>query len=137
MHEKFLRQNSMFCEGEDVLWRGPDGLLYLGVLVEVEDDDFLVRFGDGSEKEAKIGELRRLGPVPQPSPSILPTPPTRSAPPTPPPPILTPFDATELPYHVVNARKALPYDFDSLIWDTNHERNIEEKYCYCGESGVW
>ena len=50
----------MFCEGEDVLWRGPDGLLYLGVLVEVEDDDFLVRFGDGSEKEAKIGELRRL-----------------------------------------------------------------------------
>lgn len=110
--------------------RGSDGLLYLGVLVEVETDEALVRFGDGTEKTAKFGDLRRLGSAPP----QLPTP-TPSAPPTPPPPVLTPYD--DVPYHVLKARKELPYDFDSLIWDANHERNIEEKYCYCGESGVW
>jgi len=119
----------MFSEGEDVLWRGPDGLLYLGVLVEIEDEDHLVRFGDGSEKKAKVGDLRRLGNIPNEVP--------RSAPPTPPPPILTPYDGMDVPFHVLQARKELPYDFENLIWDSNHERNIEEKYCYCGESGVW
>ena len=125
----------MFNEGEDVLMRRADGLLYLGVLVEIDEEDpnepALVRFGDGTEKRAKFGDLRKLG-APAPT-----TPIPSSRPATPPPPILTPFDGIDLPFHVANARKELPYDFDNLIWDTNHERNIEEKYCYCGESGLW
>ena len=54
----------MFQEGEDVLMRAPDGLVYLGVLVEVEpeaESPALVRFGDGTEKWAKFGDLRRIG----------------------------------------------------------------------------
>ena len=157
----------MFTEGEDVLMRGSDGLMYFGVLVEVEELQFeaLVRFGDGTEKTAKFSDLRRLGsglppeniPVtppiksenvisPKPA-AITPSPRTpiytpspRPSPraPTPPPPILSPYDDEKrLPFHVLQARRELPYDFDSLIWDANHERNIEEKYCYCGENGVW
>lgn len=120
--------------------RGSDGLLYLGVLVEVEENEALVRFGDGTEKTAKFGDLRRLGCSSNEQPAVgaiedhLPS---ISAPPTPPPPILAPYDGMDVPFHVLKARKELPYDFDSLIWDANHERNIEEKYCYCGESGVW
>ena len=51
----------MFTEGEDVLMRGSDGLLYFGVLVDVEQFEALVRFGDGTEKTAKFSDLRRLG----------------------------------------------------------------------------
>ena len=119
----------MYTEGEDVLMRGSDGLVYLGILVEVDEDDALVRFGDGTEKRASFGDLRRLGSGPSEVPA--------SAPPTPPPPILTPYDGMDVPYHVLKARRELPYDFEGLIWDANHERNIEEKYCYCGESGTW
>jgi len=147
----------MFTEGEDVLMRGSDGLMYFGVLVEVEQFEALVRFGDGTEKTAKFSDLRRLGsglppdnlpqnqsehaisPTPAvatPSPRPIYTPSPRA--PTPPPPILSPYDDEKrLPYHVLQARRELPYDFDSLIWDANHERNIEEKYCYCGENGQW
>lgn len=131
----------MFSEGEDVLMRGSDGLLYLGVLVEVDEDEacpYLIRFGDGGEKRAKIGDLRRLGGSPSsnnwPEPALEPP---VSGPPTPPPPILAPYDGTDVPFHVLQARRELPYDFDGLIWDSNHERNIDEKYCYCGESGSW
>ena len=135
------KPQKMFREGEDVLMRAPDGLLYLGVLVEIDEDEVeqpaLVRFGDGSEKRANFGDLRRIGLESGPSTPVLPSS-ASSRPATPPPPVLTPFDHhLDLPYHVSNARKELPYDFDSLIWDTNHERNIEEKYCYCGESGLW
>ena len=35
------------------------------------------------------------------------------------------------------ARKELPYEFDSLVWDENHTRNDREKFCYCGENGDW
>jgi hypothetical protein len=126
---------SVFSEGEDVLMRGSDGLLYLGVLVEVEQNEALVRFGDGTEKTAKFGDLRRLGSGLADNSAAAEVP--RSRPPTPPPPVLTPYDGMDVPYHVLKARRELPYDFESLIWDANHERNIEEKYCYCGESGVW
>ena len=144
--------------------RGSDGLLYFGVLVEVEQFEALVRFGDGTEKTAKFSDLRRLGsglteenttsPQIQSennqntniSRSPVKTEPARttcySIPsprvPTPPPPILSPYDDDKrLPFHVLQARRELPYDFDNLIWDANHERNIDEKYCYCGENGVW
>ena len=151
-----VQNKNMFTEGEDVLMRGSDGLLYFGVLVEVEDFEALVRFGDGTEKTAKFSDLRRLGSglpatnqpattpnqsnevlLPSPAaPAPIPTPSPRA--PTPPPPILSPYDDEKrVPFHVLQARRELPYDFDSLIWDANHERNIEEKYCYCGESGVW
>ena len=144
----------MFTEGEDVLMRGSDGLLYFGVLVEVEEIEALVRFGDGTEKTAKFSDLRRLGSglpeenltqnhqsdhltSPEPAKTTCYSSPSPRVP-TPPPPILSPYDDEKrLPFHVLQARRELPYDFDSLIWDTNHERNIDEKYCYCGESGVW
>ena len=35
------------------------------------------------------------------------------------------------------ARKELPYEFDSLVWDENHTRNDRERFCYCGENGDW
>ena len=38
---------------------------------------------------------------------------------------------------VLDARKSLPYDFDDLVWDSAHQRNDKERYCYCGESGDW
>jgi hypothetical protein len=41
------------------------------------------------------------------------------------------------PQRVLKARKELPYDFDSLTWDAGHQRNRQENYCYCGESGDW
>ncbi len=43
----------------------------------------------------------------------------------------------EVPKRVLEARKELPYNFDSLSWDDNHLRNEAERYCYCGESGDW
>ena len=152
--QKNSSKRTMFTEGEDVLMRGSDGLLYFGVLVEVEEIEALVRFGDGTEKTAKFSDLRRLGSglpeenltqnhhsdhltSPEPAKTTCYSSPSPRVP-TPPPPILSPYDDEKrLPFHVLQARRELPYDFDSLIWDTNHERNIDEKYCYCGESGVW
>ena len=40
-------------------------------------------------------------------------------------------------HRVKAARKELPYEFDSLVWDENHTRNDREKFCYCGENGDW
>ena len=52
----------MFTEGDDVLMKGGDGLLYLGVVVEIEsEEEILVRFGDGTEKWGRGGDLRPLG----------------------------------------------------------------------------
>ena len=31
------------------------------------------------------------------------------------------------PDHVLQARKSLPYQFDSLLWDDNHQRNDKER----------
>nr|CAH7722633.1 unnamed protein product [Callosobruchus chinensis] len=33
--------------------------------------------------------------------------------------------------------KALPYDLNSLNWDTYHRVNSEQIYCYCGGNGEW
>nr|BAW19575.1 metal response element binding transcription factor 2 [Gnatocerus cornutus] len=33
--------------------------------------------------------------------------------------------------------KVLPYDLNSLSWDTYHRVNSEHTYCYCGENGEW
>nr|XP_008200329.1 PREDICTED: PHD finger protein 19 [Tribolium castaneum] len=33
--------------------------------------------------------------------------------------------------------KVLPYDLNSLTWDTYHRVNDEHIYCYCGENGEW
>lgn len=130
-----------YAEGEDVLLRGPDGLMYLGVVVEVEgaSASCLVRFGDCTEKWAHFGDLRRLGDAPSPDPQ----PGDAPLPPPPPAPLFKeaprPYSSTgcALPDHILLARKELPYDFDSLLWDESHQRNDKERYCYCGESGDW
>ncbi|KAL0276004.1 UNVERIFIED_CONTAM: hypothetical protein PYX00_003692 [Menopon gallinae] len=31
----------------------------------------------------------------------------------------------------------LPYNPDTLTWDTHHRVNQERRYCYCGEDGCW
>ncbi|CAH0552949.1 unnamed protein product [Brassicogethes aeneus] len=33
--------------------------------------------------------------------------------------------------------KILPYDINSLTWDTYHRVNVEQVYCYCGQNGEW
>jgi polycomb-like protein 2 len=33
--------------------------------------------------------------------------------------------------------KVLPYELNSLTWDTYHRVNQERTYCYCGENGEW
>ena len=43
----------------------------------------------------------------------------------------------DLPQHVIDARAQLSYSFESLNWDSSHQRNESETYCYCGESGDW
>lgn len=139
-----LAASSAFTEGEDVLLREQDGLLYLGVVVETDPDTntCVVRFGDGQERRAQDTELRRLGTTgncspPPPPPPPPPLPAVKIRPPTSPPPILTPYGLEDVPEHVTRARKELPYDFDSLLWDEAHQRNDKERYCYCGESGDW
>ena len=51
-----------FTEGEDILVHDPDGLIYFGILVEVDHDQgqCLVRFGDSTERWANFYDLRRL-----------------------------------------------------------------------------
>ncbi len=127
----------MFSEGDDVLMKGEDGLLYLGVVVEIENDEsMLIRFGDGDEKWGSSRDLRPLGGGGSGAGNDGGV--DNFRPPTPPPPILAPYDGHfEIPHHVLRARKELPYDFDDLLWDENHQRNDKERYCYCGESGDW
>ena len=53
-----------------------------------------------------------------------------------------PFEEEEikpviLPDHVIKARSQLSYKYESLIWDSAHQHNNQEKYCYCGEAGDW
>jgi len=135
-----------FTEGEDILVHDQDGLIYFGIVVEVDLDSgqCLVRFGDCTERWSSFYELRRLG-DPEPS-----------EPAATPPPTITPgavssppkskveklheelkADYEELPAHVQESRSQLPYTFESLEWDAAHQRNEVEHYCYCGESGDW
>ena len=159
-------------EGEDVLMRGTDGLIYLGVAVEVLDEDdpsleevgksVLVRFGDGTECWSRKSELRllghgqdldRQGPLrmggtaagqDEESPLVKQAKPgttvvvsstkasksqttqaktkRRTLRQMPKPSIPLPT-----PQHVIESRKELPYDFDSLLWDENHQRNDKER----------
>jgi len=160
-----------FTEGEDILVHDQDGLIYFGIVVEVENDtgQCLVRFGDCTERWSSFYELRRLG-DPECEPEVevkeeaespdhhlhLPPPPEEGK----------SFierlhielnaelnvdddevkteetcddddEFAELPHHVTEARSQLSYDFTSLVWDSNHQRNESEQYCYCGESGDW
>ncbi|CAH1119083.1 unnamed protein product [Phaedon cochleariae] len=46
----------------------------------------------------------------------------------------TQYDVQLLPTSTV---KVLPYDLNSLNWDTYHRVNSEQIYCYCGSNGEW
>ena len=101
------------------------------VEVELDSASCLIRFGDCTEKWSHFGDIRRLGdeepasPPPPPEPEIkTPIP----AVPKFPSPLLSPVASFGLlPEHVARARKELPYDFDSLLWDENHQRNDKER----------
>ena len=148
-----------FTEGEDILVHDQDGLIYFGIVVEVEQEQgqCLVRFGDCTERWSNFYELRRLGDntecdeIDQDTPNLSDD---GSG--------VTPEKVSSiqqlhqelskqlaetweeekqleirLPQHVVDARGQLSYDWDSLVWDEAHQRNQSETYCYCGEKGEW
>ena len=54
-----------FTEGEDILVHLEDGLIYFGVVVEVEQEQgqCLVRFGDCTERWSNFNELQHLGEI--------------------------------------------------------------------------
>ena len=156
-----------FNEGDDVLLRDKkDGLVYLGIAVEIDEPSgmCLVRFGDGEERWGRLGrDVKSLedGDTIDDDDEILENntndileeetrPPSilnkqggesrqtkhtakESRPPK------RPKGNTwqrshslkkvpkETPAHVLRARKELPYDFDSLLWDENHQRNDKER----------
>ena len=108
-------------------------MLYLGVVVEVELDSAscLVRFGDCTEKWSHFGDLRRLGDDEPADPEPEPKTPVSNPLPLPAVPkfngSVLPSETGSVPDHVLRARKELPYDFDSLLWDENHQRNDKER----------
>ena len=145
-----------FTEGEDILHHDPDGLIYFGIVVEVDHElgQCLVRFGDSTEKWANFFDLRRLETdetEPEPAPLVK----EETKPVTlieqfhqelskellDPPWQETPEEEVEreikLPDHVVAARSKLNYDWEGLVWDESHQVNQTDTYCYCGQSGDW
>ena len=133
-----------FTEGEDILVHLEDGLIYFGVVVEVEQEQgqCLVRFGDCTERWSSFDELRRLGGLDD----------EESPPATPVQPQPVGIEAlhrqlaeletawqqeVKLPEAVEEARRQLSYSWAALEWDEAHQRNSAETYCYCGERGDW
>ena len=150
-----------FREGDDVLLKDKnDGMVYLGIAVEIDDSSgmCLVRFGDGVEKWGRLGkEVKSLTHGDEPDDSELPMDDSGS--------VIQEDDTCatrlngiqrsetgsiknrtkesrgkkrpranslqilpkETPDHVLRARKELPYDFESLLWDENHQRNDKER----------
>ena len=126
-----------FFKGGKFHFHAPVRALFLKILFTL-----CSRFGDCTERWSSFFELRRLGdpapsegaPLPPPPPS-LPPPPSKSRIELLREQIKT--EAEELPGHVLEARGQLSYSFDCLVWDSSHQRNESETYCYCGESGDW
>ena len=149
-----------FTEGEDILLHDQDGLIYFGIVVEVEQDaaQCLVRFGDCTERWANFFDLRRLetDETDEPEPPLvkkepkpvtlieqfhqelskdLLDPPWREL-----PDVAATEDAEmeiKLPGHVIAARSQLNYAWEELVWDEAHQVNQTDTYCYCGQSGDW
>ena len=143
-----------FREGDDVLLKDKtDGLVYLGIAVEIDEPSgmCLVRFGDGDERWGRLGkEVKSLTHGDEPDDDELPLDDSASV-------IkevkelqkseISPIKnrvkesrgkkrsranslqilPKETPAHVLRARKELPYDFESLLWDENHQRNDKER----------
>jgi len=137
-----------FSEGEDILVHDQDGLIYFGIVVEVDQDigQCLVRFGDSTERWSNFYELSRLGDTeeghePYGKTTTTPPPKPKLEPPNEQLKTETADSAEdapeEVPPHVIDARRQLSYNFESLVWDSAHQRNESETYCYCGESGDW
>lgn len=145
-----------FTEGEDILVHDPDGLIYFGIVVEVEEEQgqCLVRFGDCTERWSNFYELRRLSEtaeceeLDQDTPNLSDDGSDCGVSPRKVNSIqqlhkeLQNWEEEKqrevrLPQHVLDARSQLSYDWDSLVWDEAHERNQTETYCYCGEKGEW
>ena len=133
---KYACCDVMITEGDDVLMRGrdDDGLIYLGVAVEFDQDSdaYLVRFGDGTEAWSSRQDLRLLGSgeeFSEDSPLVKPA--VHSKPKYNQGSKRSCRTATTEPYltpdRVIQARKELPYDFESLLWDENHQRNDKER----------
>ena len=150
-----------FSEGDDVLLKDKnDGLVYLGIAVEIDETSgmCLVRFGDGGERWGRLGkEVKSLSmgdELDDDDETLEVTPNGIQEEETGPSPLqdthisqlrtaktLTkesrgkrrsstnsfPRVPKETPAHVLRARKELPYDFDSLLWDENHQRNDKER----------
>ena len=130
-----------FTEGEDILVHDPDGLIYFGIVVEVDHDidQCLVRFGDCTEKWANFYDLRRLESEEENSQNGVEEQVTSNCNPSkvtiieqfhqelskelidPWPDGIEDVEAEiKLPDHVIKARSQLSYDWDGLVWDEAH-----------------
>ena len=173
---------SVFSEGDEIFYKGREGLQIFGIVVEIEPEKkvALIRFGDCTEKWSPYKRIRRVGHPFAPASStsdddpdpgiydfdldlddddddiplkrLKKRPKRKNEPKLPPPPPKSSRPKLQrkasyqrperrsrspTPDRVKEARRSLPYDFESLTWDSAHQRNSQEKYCYCGESGDW
>ena len=155
-HSPMSKRIPVIDEGSDVLLKNRnDGLIYLGIAVETDELSrmCLVRLGDGTEiwgrKEKEVKLLVQANDIdeddddnedaPDETESALLSNETgrglekvnqgikqsrgkRR-------PSLNSYQpvSKETPAHVLRARKELPYDFESLLWDENHQRNDKER----------
>ena len=104
----------------------------------------MFRFGDCTERWSFFHELKRLGD----SDSL--DPPKSSSSSVILDPVSVKLEAIEaedelemkpiikiIPEHIIKSRSQLSYKFDLLVWVVGHQRNSQETYCYCGQSGDW
>ncbi|XP_022249432.1 metal-response element-binding transcription factor 2-like isoform X2 [Limulus polyphemus] len=148
------KKRRKFREGLDVLCRWTDGLLYLGVIIKVDEKlkRALVRFEDSSEYWTLFKDMQR-GTMPGGEIVCVKCEIGESEPPNEivicdhcnlgyhqrchRPKISAEILKPEVPWFCRNCIFASTAKLHSLTWDAQHKSNSEQCYCYCGGPGEW